>query len=354
MTGDSKAFTFELQESLYFEKGQEVAEMRGIALEPEISIHPYDEYISIRGIIELHGEYEKIISAEIVEEPLDFEDFQAKRFVGKVTEEDGLALFSHQFPVEISVPPYRVADLNEVTVSIESFDYELPEPGQLKLFASVEIHGINSEAEPLRDEFEEQNEAADEPGKAIEEIENEEEGTFEFEIRKPMDVGKDDMDVSANKVVPPEVIASEERGISIEKEDGEKEDREREADPDRWKVKSESLADFFNQMPKEGAVTEPEVGAADEQSEADDAAEEIENENEQQPVADATYLSDIFRNTQEERYTKMRLCIVQEQDTIETIAQRFSISPLQLIKQNELGDDFEVHEGQLLYIPVNK
>ena len=154
MAGDSKAFTFDLEESLYFEKGQEVAELRGIALEPEISIQPYEEYISIRGNIELQGEYEKVES-EQDDRSLDFEDFQAKRYVEKVIDEEGLAAFSHRFPVEISVPPYRVADLNEVTVHVDSFDYEIPEPSHLKLYATIEIHGINSEVEHQRQETKE-------------------------------------------------------------------------------------------------------------------------------------------------------------------------------------------------------
>src|SRR5699024_2017434 len=51
----------------------------------------------------------------------------------------------HQFPVEISIPSYRVQDFNEITVSIESFDYEIPEENQLKLNAAIDIHGINME-----------------------------------------------------------------------------------------------------------------------------------------------------------------------------------------------------------------
>jgi len=50
----------------------------------------------------------------------------------------------------------------------------------------------------------------------------------------------------------------------------------------------------------------------------------------------------------------MRICIVQDEDTIETIADRFEVSPLQLIKQNKLTEDFDVEPGQLLYIPFKK
>ncbi|WP_067727268.1 stage VI sporulation protein D [Oceanobacillus damuensis] len=355
MTGDSKAFTFELEESLFFEKGQEVAEMRAIALEPEISIQSYDEYISIKGIIELRGEYERSPSAESEDEVLDFDDFQAKRYVEKVIEEDGTVVFSHSFPVEISVPPYRVADLNDVTVNIESFDYELPESGKLKLYASIEIHGINSEEEKPRTEKEEQ---------VLDEFADDEEDTFEFEIRKQKEEFAEDREESkeAETENPPEVIEQENQDIQAEETEGEAMEKE---DPDRWKVKSQTLAEFFNKLPEEQedkaedmeelVAQESEVNSTDDNSTSDgeQSVEVHPSGYEEQTMEDATYLSDIFRSTEEESFTKMRLCIVQDQDTIESIAQRFSISPLQLIKHNDLDTDFEVYEGQLLYIPHN-
>ncbi|MFC4022632.1 stage VI sporulation protein D [Oceanobacillus longus] len=355
MAGDSKTFTFELQESLFFEKGQEVAEMRGISLEPEISIQPYDEYISIRGIIELRGEYEKINSSDSEDELIDFEDFQAKRYVEKVIEENGVTMFSHRFPVEISVPPYRVADLDEVTVNIESFDYEIPESSQLKLYASIEIHGINSDAEKPREEKEEGNteEVTEEENteEVMEEFVNDEENSFEFEIRKQKeDVEETEEDVEATEVIE-EAIAMEDPVELSETEVT----RSSNEDPDRWKVKSQTLSEFFNQLPEENEASnvEEEVQTDSVSDETDESIESKDDDYEQLSVEDATYLSDIFRNTEEESFTKMKLCIVQDQDTIETIAQRFSISPLQLIKHNDLEADFEVHEGQLLYIPAN-
>ena len=84
--------------------------MRTISLDPEILIQSFHEYISIRGVIELSGEYVKVSSDENEEEPLSrLEEMDAKRYVENVTEtEDGFAEFFHRFPVEISVPAYRV------------------------------------------------------------------------------------------------------------------------------------------------------------------------------------------------------------------------------------------------------
>lgn len=392
LASDSKAFTFDLEESLYFEKGQEVAELRGIALEPEISIQPYEEYISIRGNIELQGEYEKVETGQ-AERSLDFEDFQAKRYVEKVIDEEGLAAFSHRFPVEISVPPYRVTDLNEVTVHVDSFDYEMPEPSHLKLYATIEIHGINSEAEQPRQEMkgvEPEETKETEMDAAVEDLSNSEVDTFEFELRKSQedeltvtDLTEPELDagpIDEQKATEKEEIEAEEREQSsvsaeyieeikeiesIEKADSivevrseEAEQEHEEEDPDRWKKKSQTLAEFFNQLSEEETESSDAESQEVEELDAEDdvvASDVSEAESYEERVPeDASLLSDIFREAKEEQFTKMRLCIVQNQDTIETIAARFSVSPLQLIKQNELEDDFEVREGQLLYIPVNK
>ncbi|MBR3118420.1 stage VI sporulation protein D [Oceanobacillus profundus] len=381
MAGDSKAFTFDLEESLYFEKGQEVAELRGIALEPEISIQPYEEYISIRGNIELQGEYEKVES-EQDDRSLDFEDFQAKRYVEKVIDEEGLAAFSHRFPVEISVPPYRVADLNEVTVHVDSFDYEIPEPSHLKLYATIEIHGINSEVEHQRQETKEVKDTEEKEvdtvveGNSVSELDS-----FEFELRKPQeeelaltDLSETELDagpLDEQKTVEKEEIQTREEKDFVQVEETEEaaetventgdirseEAEQEDHDPDRWKKKSQTLAEFFKQLSDEEAeTTDIEAEETEELVTEEDivAAEVNETDNYEERVPeDASLLSDIFREAKEEQFTKMRLCIVQNQDTIETIAERFSVSPLQLIKQNQLEDDFEVHEGQLLYIPVN-
>src|SRR5699024_10311365 len=61
-------------------------------------------------------------------------------------------------------------------------------------------------------------------------------------------------------------------------------------------------------------------------------------------------LSEMFEHDKEEEYTKMRLCIVQDHDTIENIAERYDTTANQLILKNRLNDD-TVSEGQLLYIP---
>src|SRR5699024_8709900 len=61
--------------------------------------------------------------------------------------DDEQSRFSHRFPVEISVPPNLVDNLEDITVSVDAFDYELPSQNKLNIKASIHIHGINQTIE---------------------------------------------------------------------------------------------------------------------------------------------------------------------------------------------------------------
>jgi len=65
----------------------------------------------------------------------------------------------------------------------------------------------------------------------------------------------------------------------------------------------------------------------------------------------ALYLTKIFTRDDEEDFTKMKLCIAQNGDSLESICERYEVSAQSVIKVNQLNDDTSIYEGQLLYIP---
>lgn len=412
MSVDSNSFIFELEESLFFEKGQEVEELRGISIEPEITIESLDNYISIHGNLELQGEYQKVNGEEEGEEIFDFDQIQAKRYVESIREVNGLYVFTHKFPVDISVPPHRVNKIEDVTVQIESFDYDLLGADSLKITAAVEIQGI------LQDEAYRPSEENWETAEADQEQVGD---TFSFEIELPEEaLTRNEQTILEDQKKLEELLASEEEikpevepileespseealirnEQTISKDQKKMEElltlqeshseEEPEDDPDRWKVKSQPLSEYFESLSKGKAseddseeeeqveevleaeedmeMTEEKPGwdVADESEVIDyiedtfypdtPREEEIlvaeETKKEEERTESESLLSQIFREADEDHYAKMRLCIVQENDTIDTIAERFAISPLQLIKHNQLEEELEVNEGQLLYIP---
>lgn len=48
---------FSVEESIYFKNGQEVSELLSISLDPDILVQEVNDYVSIRGSLELTGEY---------------------------------------------------------------------------------------------------------------------------------------------------------------------------------------------------------------------------------------------------------------------------------------------------------
>ncbi|WKB36821.1 hypothetical protein QS257_08000 [Terrilactibacillus sp. S3-3] len=114
-----------------------------MALEPDITIEENRHYVTIKGCLRLTGEYKPL-----EQEKSDFknEEIFAFRTVDEITETDiGTAVIEHRFPVDITVPSYRIRDLEDVFVIIESFDYELTEKRQIQLQADVAITGLTEQ-----------------------------------------------------------------------------------------------------------------------------------------------------------------------------------------------------------------
>ncbi|WP_017726705.1 stage VI sporulation protein D [Halalkalibacterium ligniniphilum] len=54
----------------------------------------------------------------------------------------------------------------------------------------------------------------------------------------------------------------------------------------------------------------------------------------------------------EEQFSKLKMCIIQQNESLDTIAERYEVSTSQLIRVNRLNEA-RVEEGQILYIPVS-
>lgn len=344
MLNKNDIFSFDLHESLYFEKGQEVSEVLSISLEPEISIQSFQDYVSIRGVIELQGEYLKSeVFDEKTEESLDIHDNHSLRYLEKVVDKDDhQAAFSHRFPVEISVPSYRVIDMNDISVSIETFDYEVPVDNQLIVTSTIEIYGISNDER-----------SKDAPDEQQENDVSEEEALFEFEFRKEPNNEKL---IAVDPVAPFEERKEVNESLETEEEEV--------GDDGRLKFKqTQSLEDFFKADDKDiiadkkatdvdvNVQEDEEAKIVEESVEVHEEVNEAEEATNVEVTRDMNLLENLFGDVDaEEMYTQMRICIVQEQDTLEIISERYQIPKLQLLKQNRLEDD-HLSEGQLLSIP---
>ncbi|QHS22919.1 stage VI sporulation protein D [Virgibacillus sp. MSP4-1] len=379
---DENVLRFELNEQLWFQKGQELQELIGISLEPNISIQDSGEYVSVRGVIELTGEYMPSVDGkeDKQDDILNFQDRTSQNIINDVRSfEDGLNEFYYNIPVEITIPKHRITDLDDVMVEIDYFDYEIPDPSQIKLQSNVSISGIAEEEEVFTKEPQENRNETEESTTDKNSWEEMNE-PFSFDVKFDEEESEASSYQSESSVVTneeyeeerpetesyssyEEPVTEEPQPKEEEETESDEEEKEEEKGRDLWfKKKTQSFDEFFGQNQQEEQNTEQE-----ESSYEDSPYEEAYNESPQveynvdaqaessneESREDAGYLVNMFSHKEEDSYAKLRICIVQETDTIESIAERYETSAAQLIRYNRLEEQ-ELNTGDILYIPVRK
>lgn len=383
-------FTFDLNEALRFQNGQGVAEMLGISLDPEISIQTYRDHVSIRGVIELSGEYLASEADQTDEnlalEDIDQRDFPSERYINEIeAEEDGVHSFQHHFPVEISIPNERIETLDDIFVGVDSFDYQLPEQSKMILRAQVAIHGLKDERE-LDGEEEEVSETQEyvTSGQSnvfdfSEEEEEESDNTFRFDVKETGQEQANEIDQEYEEEPEQTAISTDATLI--------KEKKERLVDQDN--EESRSITSLFDRdeatvqskLPEQSKEEAAQHSNPDEELllaresdlelegemntqlspkldiKHDDHQDVIINETSDHPhdtedtERDTSYLLDIFGNDQEDtKFTSLKVYIVQDTDTLDTIAEKYQVSRSAVAQVNALDGD-SIKSGQLVYIP---
>lgn len=349
---------FSLEESLWFRRGQEVAELVSISLDPDITIQENDQYVTIRGSLELTGEYQNGEDSSYGGE----ENQSDQKYVQIVEErEDGLSGFSHRFPVDITIPNNRIQSIYDIDVMVESFDYTFPERSCLKLAAELTISGLYG-AQQHESTEETQNfevlyrnpveqgteEFSEEPIDGAEEIH-----LFEVEARKtPEEESSFDVAATypsfayeANQNVDPQYAV-------LQNEAGEEGPQRVEA------VKKEEFS--FVEVEKietdEEKYTHEEESSSSSSSSPEESSAKLDIKKiikEKLTKKKSMSLTEFFARKEEtgEAKAKLKVCIVQKGDTIDRLAERYDVTMQNLLKVNHLELNQDVYEGQVLYIP---
>lgn len=322
MKHDNNVLSFTVNESLYVEGMEGIEEMLAISLDPDIAIETFYEDVQIRGLIILQGEYKK--SPDNQENTSLGNESHIQIMEKMIETEEDQVMFSHRFPVEVTVSENRITDINDVKVEVVAFDYEIPSNYRLNITAELHIHGILNENALRKVEEENEQNLTDD----TERNESEEKQTNEKE-QKGSQVKKEDN-------VKEETTTSENNSI-IKTEDFEITEDSIEA---KYKSENEKVVSHVEKL-NEGEET------------IDIQLIENEEIEEQDEVEDVLFLTDLFADVQEESVSTMRIHIIQADDTIESVAKRYDMSALQLMKNNQLNAD-EMTPGKLIYIHTDK
>ncbi|GAA0294697.1 stage VI sporulation protein D [Gracilibacillus halotolerans] len=364
----TEAYVFELNETIYFDRENEIEEMLGVGLEPVITVEETGDVISVRGVLELQGEYRKKKEAnnEIIIE---------SSFVDRVEPlSEDLNEFFHRFMLDISLSNEKVRNINDVVIEVSHFDYQLPSSERMEIEAKLEIQGLV----PFRMETSEIQEEHDLPLATVdEEINDEEREQFSFELNhnddqvsqsfKPPTSFQPDFtereipnvfEVEANQQMPEQETEGKVSEEMVEHRDEEIQGEEID-DNEREEVINEEILEDEMETNQQVVELVQDISEEEELDERAEDLEEDEQENSEEIVTvhgksekrdDASYLMNIFKQEGEEDRTKLTIYIAQPEDSLNEIAEKYKISTSKLARINRLDDDW-VANGQILYIP---
>ncbi|MGM0754786.1 MAG: LysM peptidoglycan-binding domain-containing protein [Bacillota bacterium] len=410
---------FSVEESIYFKNGQEVSELLSISLDPDILVQEVNDYVSIRGSLELTGEY-NINQEEQLGESSSYASYRQADEV-KVRE-DGTAELLHQFPVDITIPKNKISHLNDVFVFIDAFDYQLTESRLLTIQADLAIEGLLDEETPrvpVEEPYEFVYRTEEEYGDVTyeyqaqpeheeqEELQSDERQDYEEQAALQIeDVRTEQEDQEEEEEIEIEQLSMEEEEETEELEEREEPEDQAEAvtlgyrsfpeaqvleppffEPPKLLEEEERDETFFEvevrkdpeaaeeqeeTIPAYPAFEPPAYHMEPVQEERDDTyqierlyereepkvyesaqeAEEPGNEvRETSGSENSLYLTKLFAKQEEEDFSRMKICIVQQEDTVDRICERYQLNVQQLLRTNSLSVDAELEEGQVLYIP---
>ncbi|RSL32616.1 stage VI sporulation protein D [Salibacterium salarium] len=342
----SSALTFSLEESVWLDQGDKINELLSLGLEPDIRIEEKYDYVEIKGGLHLNGEYYPFLEEE---SRTEVEEGQpVPQYVEKNTRrDDGVGVLQHFFPVDVTIPLNRIHNLDDIYVNIDGFDYDLPEPGCIQLTAEVSITGMKEEDAEL------EKQRVD-PVSVPEPMPRwEMEATYQSEDEERIS----DSSPLAEQAAQPE--PEEER----HEDDGQIEAIVEEAAEDVTVSQAETVEQPEEEMPEEPEEEESsdQIVTAFHSREPEleeEVVEETETPEQLEPEKTATsdrddnalYLTKVMTNGEEE-FSRLKMCIIQENESLDTIASRYHTTISHLLRFNRL-DHEHLEEGQILYIPA--
>lgn len=422
------AIKFSLEETVWFRKGEEIEELVSLSLEPDVTIHDLDQFISVRGSLKMYGEYKKNKGVQREEDSFSY---SGKKFVTVVeSREEGISEFHYDFPVDITVPKSRVKNIEELDVIIDMFDYDTKDHNCLTVTTDVSIIGVESDEATIYNRenlIEREGEEKGHDDVKTPEINNqlfaynevptldlddeeEEEDTFVVEAKKerteedkntPIPIqympptnhnmfseyttsNEDNQSEANNRNVNEtadekskahdeelqlvEYVQSDStddhesvRGNVQEKEVSEKKQDDQKVtylkidkhkdEQEVHRVSSEGEETDSNDQPIEIVnlqTSDDEQRLSEEESEDKNIKLHSHTEREEK---ESISLTQFFARKDENSVAKMKIYIVQEDDTLEDIAERYEVSVSQILRFNSLEPHQDAYEGQILYIP---
>lgn len=400
------AIKFSLEETVSFRKGEELEQLFSLWIEPDVTIHDLDQFVSIHGSLKMYGEYKKNEDEHREEEAYSF---SGQKYVTVFeTRNDGVSEFRYDFPVDITIPKTRVENIEDLNVVIDMFDYDIQDNASLKITTDVSITGVESEEatvynredfvsneeQEIQDSADYQNQLLGYEEVPILDFDGEDENTFVVEAKKEERKDEDKDTHIPLQVEPPSLdVEGFEEDVSAqanrhrhEEDHATESDVQEESHPHLVEYidtrSSHKTEDEDNKVtyinPRATADSQERAGREheeettshnkpielvshgsgdDDEDFRDESDEDSEDKNiklhshQEQDEKESISLTQFFARKDENAVVRMKIYIVQEDDTLDDIAERYDVSVSQILRTNNLEPHQDAYEGQVLYIP---
>ncbi len=288
---------------------------------------------------------------EVLEERSEVEEernFHFESFIEEPTDEETVVAF----------PTGQTEDEIEVERVEEEQNVILDQAKEITLETSEEVNSEVTEVEEVR--------ATQEVDQVLEEVRSIQEvdqasevEVLEEDQERSEEVAEAASEVVAVEEVVPEADVAEFEVASVEVKEvnvptiafGVVKDRPKDTDEVAEKSEAFSLSKSFPTTRQKEVKQQQAETRKDNQ-----AAEKVESqevEAKTQREENALYLTKMLTKGEGEQFKKLKICIIRENETLETIAARYEMTTSTLIRVNRLNDA-NVTEGQILYIPVTQ
>ncbi|WP_188206296.1 LysM peptidoglycan-binding domain-containing protein [Alkalibacillus aidingensis] len=366
---DQVPYQFEVRENISFRRGEEIDDLYSIAIDPDVNVIHENSFVQVRGVLVVRGDYqtnEQNLQSHYIVDEDEQNTVQQVRAL-----DNGFMEFQYPIPIDITIPKNRLRTDDDIQVVIDYFDYELPEPNTLKIYSNVRLDGTVALDEATR---------ADENDLT----------QSDFELKEFPTMQEDSFDSNyddGNEVTEASSFNEESAYQTEETNDYDGDhDGENEKGRELWKKqqKTQSIQEFFKKKdPYEGQTeevaqdTNDPTGVYPEQSDAESEHDEYENydedyddldptdydedhdaddhydseDEEKKPKKGISYLSKFFREESSGK-VKVRMRFVQENETLQSIANNYDVSVAKLERINGIQAGDELNEGDVIYVPA--
>jgi stage VI sporulation protein D len=330
-----------------------------VELVPEVEVNIRGEHAVLKGYLLLTGTYEG---------------------VSEVDEANPSCQMEHRIPVEITLPLSRISQEDNIVVEIDNFDVDVTDPRTIIVTGSLVLSGVDtSDSYPTLleesadademvfidtvDDVQDAISYARQP--VIEEVHSVARNTEEEEVYEEAQQRV----VQTQTHEAEEILQEEEREPgrddavdsepSIEQiEDLTYNEVLSEADPKK-EVKIAFASKKQEQEPSEpihlasALSRRPVVKPIDNEEGPDENSPRYSKES----TGESLDWAKMLRKGEEELPTvpfKLRIGLVQPEDTLETLSQRFGVNAKEIALLNQINAETELRAGQVLYIPRTK